>query len=418
MAPIGSLMIETLLTATLLLNTPAEDPVQTDGGDRLFGRVVTTSGDVFEGYIRWDRNEGSWADILHGTKELPLGNMVEAEELGAPEHRARNELRFLGLKVSWDDEEGWPEEASSGIRFGHLRSLEVIDDDRALLVLKSGEELVLESGSTDVGDDVRGIVVEDAARGDVELEWRDLELIDFSAATTATPTADRLYGTLRTAWGEEFTGFVAWDMDEILTSDVLDGEERGRDREIQFGSIQAIEQDGRSGARVVLMGGEEIRLRGTNDVNDDNRGIVISDPGLGQVTVRWEEFEDLVFEPAPSPVGYDEYDGGKSLYGTVETRDGSTLTGFVRWDNDEEYSWEFLDGYYRDIELDVEFSQIDTIERATSRSSDVTLLDGRTFELGGSNDVDEDNKGLVVVTDDGKAEWVDWGDFRRVRFAR
>ena len=35
---------------------------QVSGDNQLYGRVVTTAGEEFEGYVRWDKNEGSWAD--------------------------------------------------------------------------------------------------------------------------------------------------------------------------------------------------------------------------------------------------------------------------------------------------------------------------------------------------------------------
>ena len=47
----------------------------------------------------------------------------------------------------------------------------------------------------------------------------------------------------------------------------------------------------------------------------------------------------------------------------------------------------------------------------------VTLRDGREFELSDSNDVDEDNKGIFIFTDDGDEIIVDWEDFDRIEFS-
>jgi hypothetical protein len=47
------------------------------------------------------------------------------------------------------------------------------------------------------------------------------------------PTAARLFGTLEDRFGNQYTGWVSWDLDEILTTDILNGEDRrGRRREI------------------------------------------------------------------------------------------------------------------------------------------------------------------------------------------
>jgi hypothetical protein len=395
---------------------------QGPGSDRLYGRVVTAGGEVYEGYIRWDRNEGSWADLLDGSKELPWENFREAQRLGGRGARAGREhsVRVLGLRISWDeDEDAYPTSASSGIRFGHLRALAVTGDDRALLTLKSGQEIELEGGSTDIGDELRGLVVEDPERGEVELRWRDLDVVEFTPAPTgvAGPSAPRLYGTLRTRGGLEFTGYLAWDVDEILGSDVLDGEERGRARKIPFDRIAAIERDGSSGARVILENGEEITLRGSNDVDSSNRGITISDPALGEVSVDWDGFDDITLhEPPPGGGGYESFDGGRPLYGTVETVDGERYTGSIRWDNDEAYTWEILNGSADDVDFDIELGQVGSIRRDGSWGARVTLLDGRTFELEGSNDVDEDNKGIFVTPDDGDTVLVPWRDFREATF--
>lgn len=159
-------------------------------------------------------------------------------------------------------------------------------------------------------------------------------------------------------------------------------------------------------------------LKGSNDVDESNNGIIVSDPAFGQVTVTWDQFETLEFKPAPSQPSYDKFDGGRPLKGTVYTEDGDTYTGTIRWDNDEEYSWEILDGEYRDLQFDIEFGLVQQIERTTSRSCEVTVSDGRTFRLRGSNDIDSGNKGIFIDTGKGKETRVDWEDFSKVEFTR
>ena len=60
--------------------------------------------------------------------------------------------------------------------------------------------------------------------------------------------------------------------------------------------------------------------------------------------------------------------------------------------------------------------------RDSSRSAQVTLLDGRVLLMEGSNDVNEDNKGIMIQVDDAPGAldggWVlvSWDDFRELRF--
>ncbi len=387
-----------------------------DDSGRIYGKITTMDGDEFQGFIRWDKNEGSWVDILDGTKETPKKKAKKSRR----KYRDRETtIEIFGIKIgSRGLSTSWWSTAQSGIRFGHIDVLEVIDDDGALLTLKSGEEVEFREGSTDIGCGIREIIIEDENEGEIELVWDDLETIEFMAAPSDEESSfgERLYGTLTTRRGDEFSGWVCWDVDELFPVDILDGDDRRRSRKIKFGKIASIERYSSSGATVKLKNGDEMVLRGSNDVDDDNRGIAILDPALGQVVVQWDEFDRLDFTEAPRAVRYDEFDGGRRLRGTVYDENGDSFEGTIRWDDDEEYSWELLDGDFHDVDFDIEFGLIKSIEKRSFRSSIVTLRDGRSFRLSGSNDVDEDNRGIFISLLDGDEVEIDWEDFERVEF--
>ncbi len=376
-------------TVTLPVNVPtvapaplAERPEGPAFDGRLYGNVVTRSGEEFEGYIRWDRNEGSWADLLD---------------------------------VDWKGRRS----TLSGIRFGHIRRIDVLNSREALFTLKSGQQQEFGSRRTDLGRGLRALVVDDPRQGVAELKWRDLEAVEFMAAPDGIiPFGERLYGTLVTRAGLEFTGYVTWDIDEILTTDILDGEDQdGVDREIAFGDIISIRRESSRAARVVVESGEEMVLSGTNDVGRTNRGISVSDPTLGQVKVGWKDFSEVHFRKAPVQTAYEEFDGGRLIRGTVVTESGEELTGDIRWDNDEEYTWEMLDGDYKGIDFTIEFSQIASIAKR-GYSAAVELVDGRTFQLSGTNDVNPGNRGITIRSEDGSTHRVEWDDFRELRLHR
>lgn len=420
-----------MLSLALAFGPPTGGVAQSTD-ERIYGRVRTTDGERLEGWLRWDRNETHWADMLDGRKEIPWAHEAEAERLDEDLRRRRELERSInlpGLRITWDEDDGDPRTTAAAIRFGHLRSLEVVEDRRVLLTLTSGDEVELLSGSTDIGPAFRGLVVEDSQRGEADLRWRDLDRVDFLGAPAGArrPAAERLHGTLRTQGGAELTGWVAWDTDETLTTDVLDGREGSRRVEIRFGSVAAIAREGRNAARVTLRSGEERVLRGTNDVNASNGGIEISDPGFGRAVVAWTDFESLRFHPPEEPRGSP---GGASsvahvaihparpLTGTVETRAGEAITGGIRWDNDETSTWEVLDGREGDIDYDVELGLVRTIERVDGFSARVELLDGRALLLEGTNDVSDENMGIFVRPEGGETVLVRWEDFVRVTFER
>ena len=149
-------------------------------------------------------------------------------------------------------------------------------------------------------------------------------------------------------------------------------------------------------------------------------GWVSTAGAAGSVTVPWEEFETVTFRPPPSGTGgeYGAFDGGRRLRGVVTTRDGTQVEGQIRWDNDEEYTWESLDGVSDGVEMDIEFGMIEHVERLGRWGAEVTLFDGRVFELSDSNDVDDGNKGIFVTMDDGETVLVYWDDLDAVTFRR
>jgi hypothetical protein len=285
-----------------------------------------------------------------------------------------------------------------------------------MVILKSGLEYEI-SGS-DVGSGVRDIVVDDMNEGEVYFDWDDIDEINFSAEPKEPDgNVERLYGKLTTRRGDEFVGWIEWDVDEVMTSDVLDGDEgRRKNRKIKFGKIASIERRSGSSCIVTLKSGKEMKLSGTNDVNSGNRGIRVKDPTIGRVQVGWDDFEMVEFMPVPRDKlpRYDSFDGGRRIEGTVHTEDGETFTGKIIWDNDEEYTWEHLNGDYHDLDVVIEFDNVKLIDKHSRRGAVVTTKPGRNILLRGSNDVNSENYGIVVQLDDGDEVEIDWYDFEKL----
>jgi hypothetical protein len=388
--------------------------VQFAGADdtvgRIYGRITTTDGDVLEGLIRWDRNEASWVDVLNGSK------VIQSDQRRKEQGR-RIEIFGYTIYESEGDDDSYSR--TSGIRFGSIQSLERVGNDKALLVLQSGDEVEMINGSTDIGNDVRDVIIEDVERGRVELQWRDIARVELFQAPTPIESAfgERLFGTVITRDGMEFTGFVCWDVDEVLTADILDGnDQEGLRRKIPFRDIASIRRNSSSSSLVRLIDGEEMVLRGTNDVNSSNSGILVLDPELGQVELDWDTFEELILDSPDTAPDYDSFARIGRIAGIVFTRGGERYEGLIRWDDDETHTWEFLDGELNDIQFDIEFSKIRSIDRLSSREAEVVLLDGRRLELRGSNDVDSDNDGIFVIDEKGNETRIDWQDFERAVF--
>ena len=87
--------------AAPLLRLEMAEPLT--GSNRLYGTVRTQDGQTLTGFLRWDRNEGSWADLLDATK--------------FEEGQARSQ---------------------SGIRFGNVSQIQAVGREMAIFTLRSG----------------------------------------------------------------------------------------------------------------------------------------------------------------------------------------------------------------------------------------------------------------------------------------
>jgi len=239
---------------------------------RIYGKVYTQDDEIYEGRIRWDDHETFWDDILDATKS----GSSRGER---PSQQVERRIEILGIKISWTEDQEADGHRRFGIRLGRLRSIKRRSRNSAVLELKDGSRIRVSSSGTDIGSANRGIVVDDQDVGRVTIDWADFEKVVFSPEPMHEAKDEddwRLYGTLTTWDGRDFQGFIMWDNDESLSSDILDGESRGEEMEIPFSKIRAIERKSSSSAMVELTSGKKLRLRDSNDVNDENKGIFVT----------------------------------------------------------------------------------------------------------------------------------------------
>lgn len=351
-------------------------PVEVDaaaGADRIYGRVVTTDGSELTGYLRWNGREASWADVLQATR---LGD-----------------------------------NSFSGVRFGHVQRMEPVDSRTARLTLKSGDVVELSALMAEGQTALRALAVEETpGEPGVEIQWRDVESVELlPEPIERAPAAERLHGTVVTKAGMVFTGYLTWDGERGYASDLLEGELVTGEGAVPFGRIASIQKSGDDRALVSLVTGEQGIVQGTREMSASNRGITVSDPGLGVVVVPWSRFRELRLHAAEVPAAYEAFEGGRELTGRLVTRSGEELSGRIRWDRDESATWDMLDGQLNEIRFRIEMGQIASIERFRFGAA-VDLRDGRSFYLSASQDVSWTNRGIEVQTGRG-TRLVPWDDF-------
>lgn len=377
----------------------------------IHGTVETRAGKTHTGVLRWDDEEAFWDDLFHSSKdELPYESYAEEpvadEEANWWERMATTISGDLGLHHVG---------RRLAVRFGDLKQIRVTGGDDAVLTLRDGTEIEVSGYANDVGATV---VVFDAKPGRVEVPWKTIDTITFSATPLdADPGSFRLRGTVSTSEGE-FVGFIQWDNQESLSTDRLDGDTDDDDVSIAMGDIRSIERRDRRSSKVVLKDGSEMVLSGTNDVNDDIRGIHVEDARFGRVEINWDEFVRVVFDdPGPSGASYADYSVPTHLAGAVKLKNGDWRKGRLVFDLDEEWSWEMLDGSSNEIEYTIPFSLVASVEPDGGSRSLVRLRNGIELQLEDSQDVDRDNSGLLVIPiGPGEPGHVPWREIAKIEF--
>jgi hypothetical protein len=358
-----------------------------DADGFLYGKLTTTSDKSYTGILRWGDEEAFWDDLFNSGKV----SLRHAEEVADDPKTART-IEVFGKKLTFR----WGDNVSSRhfvTRFGDIAKLEP-KDDKVKLTMRDGATIVVAGSANDVEATVE---VRDVTLGVVQVPWPKIRSVEFQAAPANVDLpGHRLFGTVRTTAGT-FEGPVQWDKQECLSIDKLDGEEDGIEISLNMGAIRSIERHSKSASRVTLSDGRVMILDGTNDVDDSNRGVLVEDERYGRVEVPWSSFERVDFrEGAGSGRPYSAYSKSGELRGRVSA-DGTTRSGRLVFDLDEGYGWEMLDGYKDDISYSIPLGNVARIEPRGSSSTLVKLKNGQELVLGDTQDVSDDNDGVLVL---------------------
>jgi hypothetical protein len=413
------------LTLPALLGLAAGTAMAVENQGFIYGHVTTDSGREYTGFLRWGTEEAFWDDLFHSSKDdLPFQDEVDhGDREWRHRDRDRNTIRIFDKTISLGDVYTISGSGSRVFiaRFGDIERIEVTGGEDATVHMKSGSSFDVSDYSNDVGGTVR---VDDTALGEIDLRWSRIESIEFMPApASADPAVFRLGGVVETDAGT-FEGFIQWDKEECLSTDLLDGDAEDGKMSIPMGQIRSIERRGRSSSVVELKDGRSFRLRDSNDVDADNRGIMVEDARYGRVTVGWSEFERLTFsDPGSSGRAYSDFPKGQRLQGTVVSTGGSEYRGPIVFDLDESENWEMLNGSAEGIAYDIPFHMVAVIRPSSRDRAEVVLRSGEELRLEDTQDVSENNDGVLIYKGDQGSEkgsekptYLEWDEVEEIRF--
>ncbi len=377
----------------------------------IYGKITTRDGDTYTGTMRWGKQELFWDDLFNASKEDNPWLRYAPKNKKKKSARGDGDFSIFGLKVYQSF--GFADTHIFMTQFGEIETIMNRRHSRSTIIMKNGAEFDVDGGG-DIDVKIR-MVDEDMGR--INIKWDNIKKIEFMPTPRSAETEGyRLRGKLRTS-EMDFEGYILWDAEESISTDILDGETEDGDMEIECGNIRSIKRLSRRACLATLKDGREYELRGTNDVNNANRGIFVMDERYGKIEVQWDEFREVIYEDKDdSGKPYKAYKSDKKLEGIVETIDGGSFEGDIVFDLDETEGYEILNGHLDDMEFYIPFHRIKSITPKGRHSSIVEFRNGEELRLEDSQDVSDSNDGLIVFMGKRDNEYIDWEDIEKITF--
>lgn len=227
-------------------------------GDPLYGKVISRYG-TFEGYILWD-NECCGTDILSG---------------------------------EWDDrDKDYPYRDIYRIKR---------EDKHFIITLHNGKTQSL-CCSDDLNINRSHITIKNKELGQLEIKMRDLKEVIFYTTYDDKTTyqsynhPERIRAGISTVDNNTISGEMIYDLDEALTSDILDGEMENLNFRIPFYLISEIRPINYIYTEITLLNGNKYTLTGHSDVSDRNNGVIIQISRNRAMFMPWNKVKKVIIQ--------------------------------------------------------------------------------------------------------------------------
>ncbi len=254
-------------------------------------QMVTNEGKL---QIRWDKI----CEIEFTSPPLLDNRISKAPIIGVVKS---NQGLYKGY-ISWNNisslEENIAGKSLSGnnlISFHNIRKI-TKKNNQCNITLNNGKEVEIQVASN------INIVVNMPHIGVVTIPWKNFEFletvgqheIDMLSYEDFTPPR-KLSGKVITRNGETISGTLAYDLDETMDFELLDGKNDNNLYQIPFKYIQSIEPKNYKYSLIKLRNGTTLSLGDLCDVNEENNGIIVFSPESIPTYIPWEKVKQVFF---------------------------------------------------------------------------------------------------------------------------
>lgn len=196
---------------------------------------------------------------------------------------------------------GWSPSSKISISFGDILQ---IQRSNSSLILKLGNETETKLRSASDFSNAEGpLTVNMPNIGSVYIPWdkfEQLELIPLKTVDILSyndfKSPNRLTGEVALRNGQTLKGIIAYDLDESMDFEVLDGKNDEISYRIPFKYVRSIEPKNYKFSFVTLRNGSTLSLGDSPDVNETNSGLLIFPEGEIPVYVPWKEVKLITFQ--------------------------------------------------------------------------------------------------------------------------
>jgi hypothetical protein len=133
--------------------------------------------------------------------------------------------------------------------------------------------------------------------------WREfesfesLQIMSQEQAYSDYKSPKGLRGKVITISGEEYSGMIAYDLDEAWEFEVLDGKDDRVNYKIPFKNIKNIIPKNYAYSMVILRNGVNLLLGDSRDVSQENDGVLVFTSKDSKPTyIRWSKIEEIIFD--------------------------------------------------------------------------------------------------------------------------
>lgn len=369
---------------------------------KIFGQVTTVDNQQIKGYITWGKKQMYWTDLFHATK---------------PNNPYTYYFKNSGVLFSNNNMQSHTPPTHVFIcRFGDIKSIQQTTYNKIELQVKDGNIIELTKGAyQDIGST---LTLYSESEGNTIVKWDKISKIEFMEADLPDNMSNNIpiTGIVKTPQGI-YKGIITWDNDERTLDALLDGRTASGEKSIPFQNIQKIVKADNA-CRVTLQEGNELQMWGSNDVNNQNRGLTVSMPNIGNVKIPWKNFEafEAVRLEEIRTLSYTDFANPQRLSGEVKIKNGQTHQGIIVFDLDEAMNFEILDGCNDNIIYEIPFKYVKSIEPKNYKYSYITLTNNGTLSLGEKEDVDARNSGLLVFSPQNTPTYIPWKEIEQITF--